>query len=549
MWWPLKRFRRTPKKTRESAGDVRPVRREPFLSGFRGAERIAHDAAPPLLSRLNPCRPAPGVVPAGQRMAFDSALDGVAASLGAYAQGNAGALQSWLADGLGFMGYPYLSQMAQRAEFRKPCDVIAREATREWVRLKSTQNVDEAEYDTDEEAKVAREQLSQETARKISDLDAELKRLDVRRLLYRMTLDSLLYGVSYAWIDVGSLPKDATGQNVPLKLTKHGVEKGSLNGLQRIDPVWTAPNYYNADSPYRSGFYDPDNYWVQGCLTHKDRLLRMVPYEVPDIFKPAFNFGGLSLTQQLRPYVHNFLRTRNSVSNITANFSKLVLKTDMMGNMGADQSGLSYGDISSASIQGRAAFMQQVSEGQDTIVADLNAEDVSIIATPLGGLPDLQAQSMEAMASIPGIPLVKLFGITPNGLNASSEGEIRVFYDEIAAFQENNLRPILERILRLVQLHLWGELDDAIDFDFVNLWQLDDEKAAMVERTKAETDRVNIEAGKITPDEARMREEQDPTSIYRGVNLSGDAPGIPEQDIPSFGGPDGDSEEGGEGEL
>lgn len=210
---------------------------------------------------------------------------------------------------------------------------------------------------------------------------------------------------------------------------------------------------------------------------------------------------------------------------------------------------MAWGDVDQRSVQSRAAFMQQVSEGQDTIVADNQNEDVSIIATPLGGLSDLQAQAMEAMASIPGIPLVKLFGITPNGLNASSEGEIRVFYDEIAAFQENNLRPVLERILRLVQLHLWGELDDAIDFDFVNLWQLDDEKSAMVERTKAETDRVNIEAGKITPDEARMREEQDQNSIYRGVNLSGDAPGIPDQDMPSFGGHEGDGEEGGEGEL
>lgn len=543
--WP---FKRTPALKQESAGDVRPERKEPFIRAFRHVERQAYDAAPPLPVRLSPCRPAPGVVPEGQRMAFDSALDGVAASLGAYASGNAGALQSWLADGLGFMGYPYLAQMAMRAEFRKPCDVIAREATREWVRIKSTKNVDEAEYDTDEEARAAREELSQETAQKIADLEAELKRLGVRRLMYRLTLDSLLYGVSYAWIDVGSLPKDATGQNVPLKAVKHGVEKGSLNGLKRIDPVWTAPNYYNADSPYRSGFYDPDNYWVQGCLTHKDRLLKMVPYEVPDIFKPAFNFGGLSLTQQLRPYVHNFLRTRNSVSNITANFSKLVLKTDMAGNMGAPQGGMEWGGVNQASIQGRAAFMQQVSEGQDTIVADHQNEDVSIIATPLGGLSDLQAQAMEAMASIPGIPLVKLFGITPNGLNASSEGEIRVFYDEIAAFQENNLRPVLERILRLVQLHLWGDVDDAIDFDFVNLWQLDDEKAAMVEKTKAETDKVNIEAGKITPDEARMREEQDQNSIYRGVNLSGDAPGIPEQDMPSFGGSGGE-EEGGEGEL
>lgn len=326
--WP---FKRPPAPTQESAGDVRPERREPFISAFRWAASPACDASPPLLSRLKPYRPAPGVVPESQRMAFDSALDGVAASLGAYAAGNAGALQSWLADGLGFMGYPYLAQMAMRAEFRKPCDVIAREATREWIRLKSTKNVDEAEYDTDEDARAAREQLSQETARKIADLEAELKRLDVRRLLYRMTLDSLLYGVSYAWMDVGGLPKDATGQNVPLKLTKHGVEKGSLNGLKRIDPVWTAPNYYNADNPFRAGFYDPDNYWIQGCLTHKDRLLKMVPYEAPEIFKPAFNFGGLSLTQQLRPYVHNFLRTRNSVSNITANFSKLVLKTEWRG--------------------------------------------------------------------------------------------------------------------------------------------------------------------------------------------------------------------------
>lgn len=152
---------------------------------------------------------------------------------------------------------------------------------------------------------------------------------------------------------------------------------------------------------------------------------------------------------------------------------------------------------------------------------------------------------MEAMASIPGIPLVKLFGITPNGLNASSEGEIRVFYDEIAAFQENNIRPVLEKILHLIQLNIWGEIDSSLDFDFVNLWQLDDEKAANVELVKANTDKANIEAGKITPDEARMREEQDQNSIYRGVNLSGDAPGIPDVEPANLGGSGGGGEEGG----
>ena len=40
------------------------------------------------------------------------------------------------------------------------------------------------------------------------------------------------------------------------------------------------------------------------------------------------------------------------------------------------------------------------------------------------------------MCSVSGQPLVKFTGITPNGLNASSDGEIRVFYDDIHAEQE-----------------------------------------------------------------------------------------------------------------
>ncbi|MDL2172472.1 anti-CBASS protein Acb1 family protein [Asaia sp. HumB] len=170
---------------------------------------------------------------------------------------------------------------------------------------------------------------------------------------------------------------------------------------------------------------------------------------------PAFNFGGLSLTQQLKTYVHNFLRLRNSVSSIAANFSKLVLLTDMFGNMATPQRA-DYGDINPSSVTGRANFLQGVSDGQDTFVADKTSEDVKILATPLGGLNELLAQAMEAMASIPGIPLVKLFGIQPTGLNASSDGEIRVFYDEIAAWQADQIEPTLRWMFNLVQIHLWA---------------------------------------------------------------------------------------------
>lgn len=480
-----------------------------WLSALFGAFGAEHDPTAAqyqaLVQRFTPYTPPPGVVPKGERMAHDSAASSAMVQVQNWAASQMGAQASWLEEGLGFMGYPTLAQMAQRPEFRKPCDVYARESTREWITLRAGHGEGEDE----------------QRAHKIAELEDALKSFDIRTIAHRHILDSLLYGIAHTWVEIDGVPKNTEGQNIPLALTKNGFKKGSLRGFKNINPVWMTPNFYNADTPLQEDYYTPRNWWMQGCLVHRDRLKTTVPYPVSDLFKPAFNFGGLSLTQQLRSYVHHFLRTRNSVSDITANFSKLVLKTDMKATL---QSGMM--DLhGTSSLSGRAAFMQQVAEGQSTIIADKESEDVAVIATPLGGLSNLQAQAMEAMASIPGIPLVKLFGITPNGLNASSEGEIRVFYDEISAFQESHLRPFLEWVLKMLQLHLWGEIDHVIQLDFNPLWQLDDEKAAAVERQKAETDKINYEIGKITPDEARQREAQDEASLYRGVDLNGDAPG------------------------
>ncbi|MCX5613651.1 phage portal protein [Bombella saccharophila] len=416
--------------------------------------------SPNTTSHFMPYQPPPGIVPEGYNRPTplgSDAAPSTTADITSWAMGQTTSQPSWMADGLGFLGYPTLAQMAQRAEFRKPCDVIAREATREWISL-STHNP----------ADCPPPEIPQDPTTRLHALEVEMKRLNIRELLHQQILDSLLYGIGHIWLNMADTPRTTYGQTLPLPLTSNGVRKGTLAGLKTIEPIWTTPNAYNADSPLQDDYYRPRNWWVQGCLVHRDRLISMIPYGVSDLFKPSFNFGGMSLTQQLRPYVHNFLRTRNSISNITANFSKLVLKTDMGGLMAT---GTSDETDPTTSITGRASFMQKISEGQDIIVADHQNEDISIIATPLTGLADLQAQAMEAMASIPGIPLVKLFGITPNGLNASSAGEIRVFYDEIAAFQEAHMRPVLTRLLTLLQLNLWGATDPALEITFNPLWQ------------------------------------------------------------------------------
>lgn len=513
-----------------------PERVEPRLSSRSTGEWLAdfqytespraHDAAL-LRARFSPHKPPRGVVPDGMNLAMDAAHDSALTAVGnwAWAQAGAGRLQSWMADGLGFMGYPYLAEMAQRAEFRKPCDVIARECVREWLEIKAGVGDDS---DTDSlmgQERVEKELQKERLAEKVTALEAELKRLGARDAVHKAILHGLLYGLGHIWIDIEGIGTGPLDQDVPLLLTPEAGLKGRVKRLVNIEPVWTVPNSYNADNPLRADYYRPENWWVQGCLIHATRLLTTVPYEVSDLFKPAFNFGGLSLTQQLRPYVHNYLRTRNSVANLVANFSKLVLKTDMAARM---QTCLAEGSSGDKSVIGRATFMQNVSEGQDTIVADKENEDVSIVSAPLGGLDHLQAQAMEAMASIPGIPLVKLFGIAPQGLNASSEGEIRVFYDEISSIQEQRIRPILEKIFELAQLNLWGEIDPDIEFAFKPLWQMDDRQAAEIGKMKIESLAVATGAGFVSCTESRQVLAKDDESIFSTISLPGEAPGIPE---------------------
>jgi hypothetical protein len=43
---------------------------------------------------------------------------------------------------------------------------------------------------------------------------------------------------------------------------------------------------------------------------HRSRLLTFIGRELPDILKPAYAFGGLSMSQMLKPYVDNRLRSR-----------------------------------------------------------------------------------------------------------------------------------------------------------------------------------------------------------------------------------------------
>jgi len=432
---------------------------------------------------------APGVVPSTMTkamMAQDSAMETVYAYVSeAYA-------------GMGFIGYPYLAELSQRPEYRKMSDVIAKEMTRKWIKLEV-----KGEDDKSDKLEVIEKAMRKHRLRSKFRLAALQDGLFGRSQIY---IDVKKPSGTLAWADPDELQSILVKS--PAKITK-----GALAGFKVIDPVWTTPYLYNSDNPMRPDFYKPTSWFVLGRQVHSSRLLNIVSREVPDLLKPSYNFGGMSLTQLTIPYVNNWLKTRQAVANLIDGFSVGVFKSNLQSLL----SGEPGDDVFS-----RIDVFNRTRSNRGTYAIDKDTEEFGFENVPLSGLDALQNQSLEQLCVVPGIPLVKYTGITPSGLNSTADGEIRVFYDEILSVQEAVFRDPLQQCLEVIQLDAFGEIDPDITFSFVPLWQLSQKEQAEVRKLDADTGAVLIDSGTISPQEERERVAADETNGYHSLDLGDD---------------------------
>lgn len=396
----------------------------------------------------------------------------------------------------GFPGFPSLALLAQLPEHRSMHETLADECIRMWGNVVSS-------GDGDDE--------------KCQDIEAELKRVDVRSCVRQAVIHDQAFGGAHIFF---KLKGDEETRELPLLLKPYNVRKGAFEGLRVIEPYWVTPNFYNSIDPTAADFYKPSSWWMLGIETHATRLQTLVSRPVPDMLKPAYSFRGVSMTQLAIPYVDNWLRTRQSVSDTVKQFSVSGVRTDL-------QQYLLPG--AATDLVRRAELINRLRDNRNILFLDMATEEFFQVNTPLSGLDALQAQAQEQMSAVSHIPLVKLLGLTPTGLNASSEGEIRVFYDYVRGYQSNVLMSLMLNVLKIVQLSLFGEIDPDIEWKWAPLHEMTDLEAADARAKDADTDAKYVEMGAVSPDQVAARLKADPHSLYAGLGENIDD--LPDDDI------------------
>lgn len=437
----------------------------------------------------------PGVLPEGvaaekAAVAMDSASYEYARSI------------AYGADWAGFPGYPYLAGLSTRAEFRMFAQSYATSLTREWIVINST------------------ETAGNETKRKCTELTQMVTDLGLKECIALMAEQDSYYGRAQMFLNLGgqdrATPLILSDKTIQKKTLADGVSFEKNFRVTAVEALWTTPTSYNALDPAAPDFYKPNKWFMLGQETHSTRLRTIVTRPVSDMLKPAFNFGGMSMSQLAEPYVDNWLRTRQSVSDLINNFSIVALKTDMAQVLQGQDNGQSLSD--------RAEFFTLTRSNKGLMLLDMEREELEMLNVPISGLAELQSQSQEQMCSVSHTPAVVLLGIAPSGFGNVAEGEMRAYYDWISAQQETYWKKLIETVINILQLIRYGKIDPDIVMGFQPLYQMTPKELAEIRTADANTDAAYVNGGILDATEVRERIARNPESGYQGID-TGKVPG------------------------
>lgn len=432
-------------------------RREPvkITSAHLEAASVANDAAP--FAEFKRYEPLPGVIPEGKveaALAMDATPYDVLNSM------SIGDEYS------GFLGYPILAAMSQQVEYANMHTIMADEITRNWIEVKSRK-----EGDPD-----------------VNLMELALIKFDVKRLIHSASRQDSEYGVAHIFIDVGASDEELTK---PLFIDNRKITKNCLKGFRCVDPNWVYPATYNTNKPLRADFYKPKAWFVMGDTVHESRFQDIITRPVPDILKPSYNFGGLSLTQLMKDYVCDWRDAKKNVIKILKTLRMRGLKTDMDARLEVP-----------GEFDKRIKMFTKYQDNFGLWAYDLS-EELTHQQTSLSELSNILSNYQEQLCIPSRTTNLKMFGNAPAGLNASGEAEIETWHETISGSQELDYRRAIENIFKIIQLSEFGELKPDLYFEFRPLDEVSDDDKANTNKTRVDTIVAASDGMLVSSEEAR----------------------------------------------
>ena len=396
-----------------------------------------------------------------------------------------------------FMGYAFLSYLAQDAMISRGVHVLADEMTREWGELST------------------KEKSKSDVVQAVID---EMDRLEVKNKFKDAALKTGFFGGCLVFLDVREDP------NVPLEdielekpIFKEGMDDFNkskllnkhLVGLRVIEPINLAPGVYNSIDPTAADFFEPEHFYVLGRKIHRSRFLYFADNVPPQVLKPVYLFFGIPLAQLAFTYVQDFYKAKEVCTKILQKFSCSAISTDIEK--------LIYANGKNA-VKDRISTIAKYRDNDSILVLDKENEEFSQTNTPLSGLKEMWYASLELIPVIFGVPATKLLEISPSGFNSTGEFEMRNFYDSVHTKQANVFDNPMKRIIEII-CYTKGLDPDILSWTWKSLFKMNEKESAEVNRMEADTAQIYYNMGVVGNDDIAKRLIDDKDSGYNNIEI------------------------------
>ena len=230
-----------------------------------------------------------------------------------------------------------------------------------------------------------------------------------------------------------------------------GIEPSAELVSDLDDPDFGLPEYYTVN-------LETENYRM--VRLHHSRVLRFIGRELPRGETIRENFWGASEMEHIR----DELLKRSAAS---ANIAQLIFQANITTLKMSD-----FGELLGAGTEEQRKSVEYAmgieNRFRTSFGIQLLSRDDSLENHPYSftGLSEIYEQFMMDMAGAAEIPATRLFGRSPQGMNATGESDLRNYYDMIASLQERQLRPALEKLLPVMAVSCWGTVPESLEIVF-----------------------------------------------------------------------------------
>ena len=308
----------------------------------------------------------------------------------------------------------------------------------------------------------------------LDEVHAALSRSQVAQRLCSVIKWSRLYGGAIAVHLV-------EGQDLSTPLRPETVGRGQYHGVIDLDrwsvdvssggiveefgPDLGKPKFYTvmSDAPA-----------LRGQRIHYSRVIRLDGEAIPYRQRLRFNGWGMSVVERLYDRLAAFDSTTIGAAQLVFKAHLRTISVEGLRDI------LQAGGAPEQALTKMFQWVRTMQSSEGLTVLDA-ADKFETHSYTFAGLSDVLMQFAQQIAGALQIPLVRLFGQSPAGLNSTGESDIRAYYDRIEKDREDKLRGGYAAIVDLMYRSVTGhEPPKGFGFDFRSLWQMSDREKAEI---------------------------------------------------------------------